>query len=677
MQRVVICIILVSLMLTLAVSAAAQGGDPDTLLDTDKDGLTDVQEQEIGTDLKNPDTDGDGVPDGVEVYLHALFGVRLNPLERDTLERRVGWQRPDPGRALWADNLWDVYDYDLKEPLPTEAWMQWGNTIDMVGASATTAPLAAQGAPQPQPPKPKSEPSASSGPCSSVWVQLYHDVLDGPGKEYGPNTSTTGMNTGLFRTTDGRSFLEVSSPTAWRVFFYEDHVVVENASAIDRKLEVVYRDECKDQPTVKTLQIAPKSKGVINLRGVNAAVTYDGPGDSFDIVMTEGTFELEGGEQLPLIVPANSNTSLAIQVDSAGAITSQEVPLNEANQRFPPLFRSLSFFVWMLQPIPENMENIDIMAWVAMLDLDSNPTTGLTAEAANNPMYSRLGADAYVPVYLQADGTLAGEIVFHDGQTEVGTFPVEVEITPNRDGVYIHVPLNVLIEQSAVLGVPFAPDMLSWRVATVFHGPDGDAKDIFPDVGDAVGVEPQPSSPVTPAGTQYRYSHSITDGGPVVAFEGNTVSGDPNIPITGWLWDFGDGTTSTEQHPQHSYQDAGTYTVMITYTFANEATWSTSFPVTVDRGSGAPPSGESVSPVLTIVCTATALQNANLRGGPGTDYAQVGSVAVGDWFQVIGINATGDWYKLRLEGIDSVWIAAFLITELTCPDGITQPLMSE
>jgi len=33
--------------------------------------------------------------------------------------------------------------------------------------------------------------------------------------------------------------------------------------------------------------------------------------------------------------------------------------------------------------------------------------------------------------------------------------------------------------------------------------------------------------------------------------------------ITNWSWDFGDGKTSTEQNPTHTYQDAGSYTVRL------------------------------------------------------------------------------------------------------------------
>ena len=34
--------------------------------------------------------------------------------------------------------------------------------------------------------------------------------------------------------------------------------------------------------------------------------------------------------------------------------------------------------------------------------------------------------------------------------------------------------------------------------------------------------------------------------------------------INSWQWDFGDGTTSTEQNPQHTYNNPGTYTVSLT-----------------------------------------------------------------------------------------------------------------
>ncbi len=39
--------------------------------------------------------------------------------------------------------------------------------------------------------------------------------------------------------------------------------------------------------------------------------------------------------------------------------------------------------------------------------------------------------------------------------------------------------------------------------------------------------------------------------------------------ITGWAWDFGDGATSTEQNPTHTYADYGVYSVSLTITTAD------------------------------------------------------------------------------------------------------------
>ena len=57
-------------------------------------------------------------------------------------------------------------------------------------------------------------------------------------------------------------------------------------------------------------------------------------------------------------------------------------------------------------------------------------------------------------------------------------------------------------------------------------------------------------------------------------FTENTSLGEPPLTVafndvttgevTGWLWDFGDGTSSAEQNPVHAYSSAGTYSVTLT-----------------------------------------------------------------------------------------------------------------
>lgn len=62
-------------------------------------------------------------------------------------------------------------------------------------------------------------------------------------------------------------------------------------------------------------------------------------------------------------------------------------------------------------------------------------------------------------------------------------------------------------------------------------------------------------------------------------------STDSDGTIASWLWEFGDGTTSTAQHPSHTFSVAGSYTVKLTVTDDDLATGSTSKTVDVTSSS--------------------------------------------------------------------------------------------
>jgi PKD repeat protein len=67
-----------------------------------------------------------------------------------------------------------------------------------------------------------------------------------------------------------------------------------------------------------------------------------------------------------------------------------------------------------------------------------------------------------------------------------------------------------------------------------------------------------------------------------VTFTDNSY--DPDGFIVSWLWDFGDGNTSTEQNPIHTYIVPGSYTVTLTVTDDDGASSSISKIITLVGG---------------------------------------------------------------------------------------------
>lgn len=59
------------------------------------------------------------------------------------------------------------------------------------------------------------------------------------------------------------------------------------------------------------------------------------------------------------------------------------------------------------------------------------------------------------------------------------------------------------------------------------------------------------------------------------------TSTDNDGDVVSWSWEFGNGTTSAEQHPDHTFSENGSYTVTLTVTDDDDATDTTSQTVTV------------------------------------------------------------------------------------------------
>lgn len=105
------------------------------------------------------------------------------------------------------------------------------------------------------------------------------------------------------------------------------------------------------------------------------------------------------------------------------------------------------------------------------------------------------------------------------------------------------------------------------------------------------------------------------------SFTDSSTDSDGNVSV--WSWTFGDGATSTAQHPSHTYAAGGTYTVSLTVTDDDGATGSTSQSVTVSAPSaGLTFTGSSTSQGSTWSAIVT------VSGGP-TDTTISGTWSIG------------------------------------------------
>lgn len=81
----------------------------------------------------------------------------------------------------------------------------------------------------------------------------------------------------------------------------------------------------------------------------------------------------------------------------------------------------------------------------------------------------------------------------------------------------------------------------------------------YGDASELCAFKLMPLEPVLRPKLAAQWSWSVIDmDRRLVAFKDDSVGS-----ITTWKWDFGDGTTATEQHPQHAYTKPGSYVVIL------------------------------------------------------------------------------------------------------------------
>lgn len=85
--------------------------EPEIVLDTDGDGLTDVEEKVYGSDINNPDTDGDGHLDGHEVF-HLYNPMGETPLKLLETGAVKEYKNSQLGYKIYSPTPWSTQVID-------------------------------------------------------------------------------------------------------------------------------------------------------------------------------------------------------------------------------------------------------------------------------------------------------------------------------------------------------------------------------------------------------------------------------------------------------------------------------------------------------------------------------------------------------------------------------------
>jgi len=197
-------------------------------------------------------------------------------------------------------------------------------------------------------------------------------------------------------------------------------------------------------------------------------------------------------------------------------------------------------------------------------------------------------SDEQHPTYVFSEGvyTVSLTVTAQDAQEDTRTLTdyITVDVLPSAafsaDATNGYAPMTVQFADESAAGTqPIAS--WHWDFGDDATSDDPDPVHVYASPGDytvsltvttAAGadVETKPDyitvAPGVPPSADFAADPTMGKSPLAVQFTDLSVAG--TSPITSWSWDFGDEATSDEQHPAHTYQQPGIYTVSLTVTTA-------------------------------------------------------------------------------------------------------------
>jgi len=196
-----------------------------------------------------------------------------------------------------------------------------------------------------------------------------------------------------------------------------------------------------------------------------------------------------------------------------------------------------------------------------IIDSYYNDTTSISI----NSWYHVSGAEVSINIELQSESAIANtDMVLQVAIVENETFN---NITCSQVNSNIFVLKKMLPDANGTVVSSLQPGIVnSYSFSYIF--PAGNTVEEFTDLSVVVFVQDNSTHEI------YQSAWStLVSSSPTADFTANTTSGFVPLEVeftdlstdlpNNWQWDFGDGTTSTDQNPVHLYQSVGTYTVSL------------------------------------------------------------------------------------------------------------------
>ncbi len=128
-----------------------------------------------------------------------------------------------------------------------------------------------------------------------------------------------------------------------------------------------------------------------------------------------------------------------------------------------------------------------------------------------------------------------------------------------------------------------------------------------------------------------------------------------------WLWDFGDGSTSTEQNPTHTYTSFGEYDVRLTMTTADSCTSTIQKPAFI----------KIAAPVLPVLLNRNAGGCVPYTYSPQLDPATITEIASYQWDFGNGVTSSSATPSVTYSSVGTYTVRLTVVTKGGCTETIT------